>query len=207
MGRDLHALLRDLATVAPGLAVVGFLDDDPGKHGEMVHGLPVLGDTSWVTANVSAEVAVGIGSPAGKRAVVERLRAAGARVPSLVHPGAVIGADVVLGEGTIVSAGCVLTTDIRIGDFVTINTSCSLAHDDVVDDYASLAPGVHLAGNVHVGEGADLGTGTVTVQGVEIGAWSIVGAGTVVVRDLPANVTAVGAPARVVRRRADGWHL
>ena len=206
MGRDLHALLRDLVAATPGLEVLGFLDDDAGKHGGLVHGLPVLGDISWVAANPAVEVAVGIGSPAGKRTVVERLRAAGARFPSLVHPSAVIGGEVELGQGTIVSAGCVLTTDIRVGDFVTINTLCSLAHDDSVEAYATLAPGVHLAGNVHVGEGADIGTGAVTVQGVEIGEWSIVGAGTVVVRDVPANVTAVGSPARVVKRRASGWH-
>jgi len=206
MGRDLHALLRDLEVVTPGLEVIGFLDDDARRLGELVHGLPVLGGTSWVSGNPSVDVAVGIGSPAGKRRVVQRLRELGARFPSLVHPSAVVGGDVEIGEGTIVSAGCVLTTDIRVGAFVTINTLCSLAHDDVVGAYASLAPGVHLAGNVHVGEGADIGTGAVTVQGVEIGEWSIVGAGTVVVCDVPANVTAVGSPARVVKQWAAGWH-
>ena len=206
MGRDLHALLRDLVAVTPALEVLGFLDDDADRHGELVHGLPVLGGTSWAAGNPSVEVAIGIGSPAGKRRVVQRLRADGCLFPSLVHPTAVVGGDVELGEGTIVSAGCVLTTDIRVGAFVTINTHCSLAHDDVVASFASLAPGVHLAGNVHVGEGADIGTGAVTVQGVQIGEWSIVGAGAVVVRDLPANVTAVGSPARVVKHRAAGWH-
>lgn len=206
MGRDLHALLRDLSTVTPEIEVLGFLDDEVDRHGEEVHGLPILGDTSWVAGNPSVDVAVGIGSPAGKRSIVQRLQRAGACFPSLVHPSAVVGGDVQLGEGTIVSAGCVLTTDIQVGAFVTINTLCSLAHDDSVEAYATLAPGVHLAGNVHVGEGADIGTGAVTVQGVRIGEWSIVGAGAVVVRDLPANVTAVGSPARVIKQRAAGWH-
>ena len=36
--------------------------------------------------------------------------------------------------------------------------------------------------------------------GVTIGENTVVGAGSVVVRDLPANIVAVGSPARVVRR-------
>ena len=38
------------------------------------------------------------------------------------------------------------------------------------------------------------------------GEWSIVGAGTVVTGTVPENATAVGVPARVVKRRPAGWH-
>ena len=49
--------------------------------------------------------------------------------------------------------------------------------------------------------GADvwLGSGAIVLAGVTIGANTVVGAGAVVTRDLPANVVAVGNPARVVR--------
>ena len=39
------------------------------------------------------------------------------------------------------------------------------------------------------------------IDKVSVGAWTIVGAGAAVVRDLPANVTAVGVPARVIKQR------
>ena len=42
----------------------------------------------------------------------------------------------------------------------------------------------------------------IVCPGVTIGENSVVGAGSVVVRDLPANVVAVGNPARVVKRLA-----
>ncbi len=45
-----------------------------------------------------------------------------------------------------------------------------------------------------------LGGGVIVCPGVTIGRDTVVGAGAVVVRDLPANVVAVGNPARVVRR-------
>ena len=44
-----------------------------------------------------------------------------------------------------------------------------------------------------------LGGGVIVCPGVTIGENSVVGAGAVVVRDLPANVVAVGNPARVIR--------
>ena len=54
---------------------------------------------------------------------------------------------------------------------------------------------------VRVGDDVWLSVGTVVTRGVVIGAGTVVGANSVVTRDLPADSVAVGAPARVVRRR------
>lgn len=48
-----------------------------------------------------------------------------------------------------------------------------------------------------------LGGGVIVLPGVTIGENTVVGAGAVVTKDLPANVVAVGNPARVVRRIDD----
>lgn len=45
-----------------------------------------------------------------------------------------------------------------------------------------------------------LGGGVVVCPGVRIGENSVIGAGSVVTRDIPANVVAVGNPARVIRQ-------
>lgn len=52
---------------------------------------------------------------------------------------------------------------------------------------------------ISIGDNAWLGGGAIVLAGVTIGANTVVGAGAVVTRDLPANVVAVGNPARVVR--------
>jgi maltose O-acetyltransferase len=63
-----------------------------------------------------------------------------------------------------------------------------------------------LAGELYIADdpqlAADsvwLGGGVIVGPGVSIGENTVVGAGAVVVRDLPANVLAVGNPARVIR--------
>jgi maltose O-acetyltransferase len=50
-----------------------------------------------------------------------------------------------------------------------------------------------------VGDNVWLGGGAIVLPGVTIGDNSVIGAGAVVTRDIPANVVAVGNPARVVR--------
>ena len=47
-----------------------------------------------------------------------------------------------------------------------------------------------------------LGAGVIVLSGVRVGSGAVVGAGAVVTSDIPANVIAVGVPARVVNRRA-----
>lgn len=52
---------------------------------------------------------------------------------------------------------------------------------------------------ITLGDNVWLGGGVIVCPGVSIGENTVVGAGSVVVRDLPANVVAVGNPAKTVR--------
>lgn len=52
---------------------------------------------------------------------------------------------------------------------------------------------------ITIGDNVWLGGGAIVLPGVTIGDNSVIGAGAVVTRDIPANVVAVGNPARVVR--------
>ncbi len=51
--------------------------------------------------------------------------------------------------------------------------------------------------------GASIGTSSTILCGVTVGENAIVGAGSVVTRDVPANVIAVGVPARMRRKLSD----
>ncbi|MGW8564618.1 sugar O-acetyltransferase [Isoptericola sp. NPDC055881] len=56
---------------------------------------------------------------------------------------------------------------------------------------------------ITLGDNVWLGGGVIVCPGVTIGDNSVIGAGSVVTRDVPANVVAVGNPARVVRDIAE----
>ncbi|MDK1472479.1 sugar O-acetyltransferase [Streptomyces sp. 549] len=53
---------------------------------------------------------------------------------------------------------------------------------------------------ITIGDNVWLGGGVIVCPGVTIGENTVVGAGAVVTRDLPADVVAVGNPARVIRK-------
>lgn len=209
LGRELHGLVEAInAAGKENWEVVGWLDSDAATHGTAVHGLPVLGDLPWLADHPDTAVVIGIGAPHTRRRVVEQIRALGhTRFATLIHPTAVIGQRAEIGEGTVICAGVTTTTDYRIGRHVLINLLATVAHDDVLHDYVNVAPAVVISGSVTIGEGADIGTNATINQGVEIGAWTIVGSGAVVTKSLPANCTAVGAPAKPIKEREAGWHL
>ncbi|MFJ6700357.1 sugar O-acetyltransferase [Streptomyces sp. NPDC091272] len=56
---------------------------------------------------------------------------------------------------------------------------------------------------ITIGDNVWLGGGVIVLPGVHIGDNSVIGAGAVVTRDIPANVVAVGNPARVIRSIQD----
>ncbi|WP_339096966.1 acetyltransferase [Deinococcus sp. VB142] len=202
LARELHELVEDInaAASAPAWDIVGWLDSNAATHGTQVHGRPVLGDLDWLKSNADVSVVIGIGTPPTRRKVAERIRALGhTRFATLIHPTAVIGRRVEIGEGTVICANVTTTTDYKIGRHVLINIMATVAHDDVLHDYVTIAPAAVISGNVTIGEGTDLGTNATVNQGVEIGAWSIVGSGAVVIKSLPDNCTAVGAPAKPIK--------
>ena len=117
-----------------------------------------------------------------------------------VSPSAYISPSAKIGKGVAIMAGAVINAEATIADAVIVNTGTTVDHDCVIADGVHLAPQCALAGNVTVGEGAFLGIGTKVVPERVIGAGAIVGAGSVVVSDIEPGTTAVGVPARIIKR-------
>jgi sugar O-acyltransferase (sialic acid O-acetyltransferase NeuD family) len=199
---DILLRLRDAGTeVAP----IGFLDDDPGLVGCRYLGLPVLGTLSDLDQIPRDAVLVAIGDNSTRRRIFERLQAHGERFAIACHPRATIAPGVDVGPGSMICAGAVVNTGATIGANVILNTGCTVDHHNRVGDHAHIAPGVHLGGEVTVGEGCFVAIGSSVIPGRTIGPWSMIGVGSAVTKDIPAGVTAVGVPARIVNRsRVEG---
>jgi sugar O-acyltransferase (sialic acid O-acetyltransferase NeuD family) len=209
--REVAELVADVNADGASWELLGFLSDDSSEWGKELNGLPVLGGGEWFERRSPADlhVAIGVGSSPARRTIAHALVARGRnfRIPVLTHPSAVVSRYAVVGPGTQITAGCIVTANVNIGTFVVLNRACNVSHDCQLGDYVTVAPGVQLAGNVTLGAGCDVGIGASVIQGVGVGEWTIVGAGAAVTESLPANCTAVGVPAKVIKERPPGWHL
>ena len=197
----------------PQYDMLGFIaDPDYAAAGTILNDKPILGGFDWLADaqqadNAAIQVVCGVGAPQHRHKLIQRAQATGATFATLIHPNALLTRWVQVGPGSIITAGCVLTNQIVIGQHVHVNLDCTLGHDVVLHDYATLAPGVHVSGNVTLEQGVYVGTGANLIEKLTVGRWSIVGAGSTVTKDIPANTTAVGVPAKVIKQRDEGWHL
>lgn len=115
-----------------------------------------------------------------------------------IHPSAVIGEDVKIGEGSVIMANVVVNSGAKIGNHCILNTGATIDHDCVLGDYVHVSPGAHLAGNVQIGALSWIGMGTNIINGIKICNDAIVGAGAVVIRDINEKGTYIGVPAKII---------
>ncbi|EXG81905.1 acetyltransferase (isoleucine patch superfamily) [Cryptosporangium arvum DSM 44712] len=140
--------------------------------------------------------------PAGRRALLEQLLGTIGDEVDLRPPLHVdYGSHLHIGDRTFVNFGLMaldvapirIGTDVLIGPNVQLLTPTHPIHPEPRRAKWEAALPITIGDNVWIGGMA------VICPGVTIGANSIIGAGAVVTKDVPADVVAVGNPARVIR--------
>lgn len=171
-----------------GYTDIVFLDDNESIS--ECAGFQVIGKTSEAPFMYGDKI-VAIGNASVREILLSRIKAV-----TLIHPDAVIGRNVVFGEGTVVMAGAVINTDTVIGKGCIINTCSSVDHDCIIGDFVHIAVGAHLSGTVHVGNDTWIGAGSTVSNNIDICSNCIIGTGAVVVNSIDVAGTYIGVPAR-----------
>ncbi len=145
---------------------------------------------------------VAIGNPHGRARLRlhGQLLGAGLVAVNVVHPGAWIADNAVVGEGVQIMAGSIVGAEARIGRQCIINTRASVDHECILDDGVEVAPGATLCGSVVVKAHGWICAGATVLPRVTVGEDAIVGAGAVVIGDVKARTTVMGVPARPATR-------
>ena len=193
------------ALLACGVPIEGILDPAVAV-GVLRLGIPVVGGDEVLDGLDPGEVVLanGVGATPfaeSRMAVHNRFKNKGFDFVTVVHPGAIVGRSVQMGEGCQLMAGAILQPGVRLGDGVVVNTHSSIDHDSLLADHVFVSPGVTLCGGVVVEGEAFIGAGATVLPSVKIGAKSVVAAGSVVIRPVPPEVVVAGNPAREMKRR------
>lgn len=112
-----------------------------------------------------------------------------------------LGTRISVGDRTFANFGLVAldVAPITIGADVQIGPNVQLLTPTHPLDPARRRQKWESGAPIAIGDNVWLGGGVIVCAGVTIGDNTVVGAGAVVTRDLPANVLAVGNPAKVIR--------
>lgn len=187
-------VVADAALKTRNYTDIIFLDD----NNEMVecNGFPIMGKCSEVDKYMKdSTIFVAVGGTEIRQKIQEQLQMMRASIATVVHPEAVIGRNVTIGDGTAVMAGVVINSGSIIGKGCIINTCSSVDHDCQIAEYVHVAVGAHLAGNVEIGARTWIGAGVTVSNHIHICHDCMVGAGAVVIRDIKESGTYVGVPA------------
>jgi sugar O-acyltransferase (sialic acid O-acetyltransferase NeuD family) len=152
--------------------IAGILDA-PSMIGQYVLGYPVLGTDELIPKLVAQgyvfHITVGqIKSSAVRQKLYHLLKNAGAELPVIVSPAAIVSRHAEIGEGTIVMHQVVVNASAQIGICNIINTASVVEHEAVTGDFCHISTGVFLNGQVKVGNRCFIGSHTVVNNNITI---------------------------------------
>lgn len=179
---------------------IGLLDGCGEKE---LLGVPVIGTDERLEELFASGVRyafAAVGDNRIRERIARRMEAVGYELITPVSRHAAVSSFARIEAGTVVMPGAVVNACAHIGRGCILNTNCSVDHDCEIGDFVHIAPGCAISGTVTIGRGSFIGTGARIIDRVTVGEQVMLGAGAAAVRDLPGRCTAVGVPAKIIKK-------
>ena len=205
-GRSLMPVARQQLQ-RDGLTAELYFIDDRFDRPTVWNGHPAVNYAAFQQLQASSKhVVIAIANSRIREKIALQLQQDEIKMWSICADNVVLMDEVDLGEGSALSPFVTVTSNIRIGKCFHANLYSYVEHDCLIGDYVTFAPGVKCNGNIHIHDHAYIGAGAVIKQGTPnqplvIGQGAVVGMGAVVTKSVPAGVTVVGNPARIMQKK------
>ena len=204
LGREVLDLAQGINDFAGAWDKIVFIDDF--KKQSVISGSDVFTFDDFQAAfpTDAAKIVIAVGEPKVRQILREKTVQNGYELQTIIHPTAFVGSKTQIGNGVIVQFGCFVSCNVKIDDNVLLQANSNIGHDCVIGNDTVISSFVTLAGNCKIEERVYIGMSVPVREGISIGADSIVGMGSVILRNIPANVIAMGNPARPMKNNEDG---
>lgn len=197
-GREMLGWVYDSIKAGAALEFKGFLDDREDILAKYGYDEPIIGSVETYRPSPDERFLCAVGDIGQRQRYADIVRKRFGAFASLIHPTAVIGRNVEIGEGSVVGPFANVGADVTIGACSVIGPHCCVSHDSRVGDYSHLTAHCVTGGNVTIEDHCFLGLGCVVVPNVTLRAHAFVGAGSVVLADVPPFTKVFGNPAVMV---------
>ncbi|WVN42146.1 acetyltransferase [beta proteobacterium MWH-UniP1] len=202
-GKEVMDVARRTNNITKQWECISFIDDsssEKSKYGAQVYQLDELVSLNKLT---KAEVLIANGEPAVRKKLHERLVLSGGNLGVLVDPSSIISDSALIECGVVITPFCSVSSNAFLCRNSSVNTMSIIGHDVKVGENSVISSMVNIGGATVIGDNCYIGMGALIKEGISIGSGSIVGMGSVVYSDIPANMIALGNPARVVRKNTE----
>ena len=205
-GRSLMPVARQQLARESDASEIVFIDDALESVAE-VNAHRAMNYLAFLNETASEKyVQIAIANSHVREKIAQRLKMDGIQLWSIIADNVVLMDQLELDEGSALSPFVTIGSNVRIGKCFQANLYSYVEHDCVIGDFVTFAPGVKCNGNIHIQDHAYIGAGAMIKQGspgqpLVVGRGAIVGMGAVVTKSVPAGVTVVGNPARIVESR------
>lgn len=199
LGNGGHAkVIRDMIERHPEFEVYAILDGQ--IHEKFIEEGIIYDSMDCIDVYKHTKFIIAIGNNHVRENIVKQYRLVDSDFTTIIDSSSVVSKFARISIGTVVMPNTVVNSYAEVGKHSIVNSGAIVEHDNVLGDYTHISPGAVLSGTVTVGEFTHIGSGSVVIPNINIGARCIIGAGSVVIKDIESNVTAVGNPARIIKR-------
>jgi sugar O-acyltransferase (sialic acid O-acetyltransferase NeuD family) len=196
LGREVFVLAGQINAVGKRWSELVFVDDAIGKDSTAKARVVTFDEAQAESSPGGVEMCIAVGEPSVRAALYDRIRDAGCKLATLIHPNVHIPKDTSVGPGTIICSGCFVSCGVGLSDNVLLQPSASVGHDCRIGSHSVISTFVSLGGKCIVGARTFIGMSVPVKEDTTIGDDVIVGMGSVVLRDIDSGMVALGNPAR-----------
>ena len=176
-----------------------FVDDF--NHGSVVCGTKVISFNEALSKFAGVDIVIANGEPESRYKMFNKAKKAGFNLPVIIDESAHVSNFSQIGEGSIICSKCTLAARSKVGSNVLINVQSIVGHDVNINNNTVLASMVNVGGAATIGKNCMLGMGVTIRPKISIGNNTLVAFSSSVFSDLPADIIAVGNPARASRKK------
>ena len=212
MQKDLYALgighnspvFIDLA-LACGYSIAGLYHYNNMRTGEIDHGYEILGSFDDLFAKGNLEgmsFLLTMGDNRIRTELSDKIMAMGGKVPTLIHPTAVISAFATISEvGVYISPYTYVQADSSIGNNTVLLSHVNISHTTHIGNSCFIAGGATIGAYTNMEDYVFIGQGALSIsaKAKHIGHHAFIGARSLLTRDVSPCVVMAGSPARILR--------